>query len=314
MRLKAIAAAFLLACPTTSAHAQSNDFNAYILKAIAELYPKYKLGGYDMSKVYTHDIQYGANVIPKTSPKPAAAPSMCVAAMAEVIATALNIYQREHPLAHPLKPGESIPVDDVIDRIKVENFTRSSRLTLRGNIFMLADTGSLGTASTLARFGLGKELPFSELKAGDFVNLNRSNKTGHAVAFLGYLDKDGNDVATYGPSVKGFKYFSDQGHGKPDAGLGYRWAFFGPVCPALPSGKVRDCKVIFSTTHPALLNTGRMLDPHLWTYEKAVASLRETSSRSIAESQGISRAAADNIVDQDLPNIIPTKFDGSDGN
>jgi hypothetical protein len=215
--------------------AEDADFNQYILAAIKDLYPKYARGGYDMGKVYTHDIDYGTpKAIPKTSPLPPAAPSMCVAAVTEVIATAINLYYLAHKSAHDHPVPHAIPEDDVIDRVPVDNFKHSSRVTLRGNFFMLPGTGSRGTASTLSRFGLGEELPFSALKPGDFVNFNRSTHTGHAVVFLGYLDKTGADVPAYGPAVAGFRYFSDQGKGKPDAGLGYRWAFLVPTVPTCP--------------------------------------------------------------------------------
>jgi hypothetical protein len=51
--------------------AEDADFNQYILAAIKDLYPKYARGGYDMGKVYTHDIDYGT---PKAFPRPLRCP------------------------------------------------------------------------------------------------------------------------------------------------------------------------------------------------------------------------------------------------
>lgn len=290
----------LLVCTGTHASAQDGDFNRYVLAAIDDIYPKYAHGGYDMAKVYTHDIDYGdPGAIPKSSPLPPAAPSMCVATMAEVIATAIHLYYLDHKNARATSTTAPRATDDVIGRVPADQFRRSSRMTLRGNIFMLEGTGSRGTAFTLSRFGLGEELPFDRLKPGDFVNFNRSTHTGHAVVFLGYLDRAGNPLTTYSDQVAGFKYFSDQGKGRPDAGLGYRWAFFGDRCPDLPAGQIRDCKVIRSA-NPALLNSGRMFAPSQWTFETALPKLRIEAARGIAGSRGISREAADSLLDDPL--------------
>jgi hypothetical protein len=111
---------------------------------------------------------------------------------------------------------------------------------------------------------------------GDFINLNRdppSHKpSGHAVVFLGFLNKDYGEEKTFSPKVVGFKYFSSQGKGSPDAGFAYRWAFFGDTCPSPKNGMPRDCYVIKSTSQ-SLLNTGYMLQPDHWSTEAARTAL-----------------------------------------
>jgi hypothetical protein len=191
----------------------------------------------------------------------------------------------------------------------VELWTKGNRLSLRANIFMYEGTGSKGTADTFARFGMGRELPFSDLKPGDFINLNRS-KTGHAVVFLGYLDAKGNALGSFAPKVAGFRYFSAQGKGRPDAGFAYRYAFFGTNCPALDGGRVRDCGVIRSGNQ-RLLNTGRLAMPSRWTIQQALQRLREDGRRGIQKANpGMTRAAADDELNRDLDPTISPALDG----
>ena len=300
----AFAAATTLSLPARAAAQQSNDFNTYVLKAVAQLRDRYARGGYDLGKAFTHDIAYGTTVIPKTSPAAPPAPTMCVAAAAEVIMTAIAIYAQE--------TGDS----NVFTKVPAALWQRGNVLSLRANIFMFRGTGSRGTAHTLERFGMGKQTSFATLRAGDFVNLNRTSGSGHAVVFMGYLDAMGNDVAAYGPAVKGFRYFSAQGKGKPDAGFAFRNAYFSGTCPANVPGKVRDCNVIFSS-NPVLLNVGRMDAPKLWHVAQSIAVLKKTTSRAIDDtSPGLSRAALDAELDRDLPPEVDSRLDGvsDDGN
>ena len=39
------------------------DFNYYIIKAINEIYPKYKMGGYNINRYYIHDIEYNNDLL-----------------------------------------------------------------------------------------------------------------------------------------------------------------------------------------------------------------------------------------------------------
>jgi hypothetical protein len=222
---------------------------------------------------------------------------MCVAAAAEVLMTAINIYANE--------TGDR----SVYSKVPVALWQKGNLLSLKANIFMFKGSGSRGTAHTLSRFGMGNELSFDRLKPGDFVNLNRTGGSGHAVVFMGYLDSTGNAVAQFGPIVKGFRYFSAQGKGRPDAGFAFRNAYFSGTCP---SGGMtpRDCNLIRSA-NPALLNVGRASAPSNWKVAEALARLRTLSSRAIEDaSPGISRALIDIELDRELPDQIDDRFSG----
>lgn len=293
-------AASMVLVVSTPARAQTPDFNAYVLKAVALLRDKYAGGGYDLSKAYTHDIAYGAASIRKSSSAGPPAPTMCVAAAAEVIMTAIALYAQD--------TGDKT----VFDKVPATLWQKGNALSLKANIFMFKGSGSRGTAHTLDRFGMGKETAFDKLKPGDFINLNRTSGSGHAVVFMGYLDSAGAAVAGYGPSVKGFRYFSAQGKGKPDAGFAFRNAYFSGTCPANAPGVVRDCNVIFSR-NPVLLNVGRMGAPSTWHVAESIARLRASTSRAISDaSPGISRAALDAELDRELPPEVDSRLDGVD--
>ncbi|MES2325491.1 MAG: SRPBCC family protein [Pseudomonadota bacterium] len=131
---------------------------------------------------------------------------------------------------------------------------------------------SQGTAHALQKFGMGTVRDFRDITPGAFVNLNRNNRTGHAVIFLGYLDARGKPVARYDDAVAGFRYFSSQGN-ETSGGFGYRHAFFSDVpCPAPSAHFKRDCGVIRSFD-PLFLNAGIMWHPADWIAEKALDQL-----------------------------------------
>lgn len=231
-------------------------FNEYILKAVKELADTRAGLGYG-PYAYTQDLLIGKAVLKASGPPK----TMCVAAQVEIIAKALEIYERDTGDA---SAGDFLPA------------TQWRALTpgsLKGKIWIVENAGSRGTAHALSFFGMGEELPFSEVAPGGFINLNRQS-TGHAVVFLGYLDKNGSDVAKYSPDVvAGFKYFSSQGTADT-GGLGYRYAFFDNVqCPKLPADKKRDCGVIYSKNQ-RMLNVGHMLSPDRWDKAKRDAALK----------------------------------------
>lgn len=287
--------------------ATAADFNPYVLRAVEQLSAGYRGGGYDLSSAFTHDLPYGQGVVKKTSAKASVAPSMCVAGVAEIILTAIKIYADEQGFR------DASSVRSPFTKAPLNLWTKGNVSSLRANIFMFAGTGSRGTAHALARFGMGRELPFSQLVPGDFINLNRAGGSGHAVVFLGYLDGNGGAVSTYGPSVKGFKYFSVQGKGRADAGFAYRYAYFNGTCVPSTATKIHDCKVIRSA-NPALLNTGRMHMPDNWTVAASLAELRNNIGRSIElTNPGVTRAFIDAELDQELPPAIDSRLDGVEG-
>lgn len=282
----------------SSAPAQARDFNAYVLRAIDQIYSQYAGGGYDLGSAFTHDIAYGDGKIKSSSGKNPPAPSMCVAGVTEVILTAINLYVSETRDRTPFTKAP-LPL-----------WTRGNALSLRANLFMFSGAGSRGTGHALRRFGMGQELGFESLKPGDFINFNRTTKSGHAVIFLGYLDASGNPAAD-SQSASGFKYFSLQGKGRPDAGFGYRWAFFEGTCPTLSGGKVRDCHVLRSR-NPILLNIGRMSMPADWRVDTAISALRAQGLREImGPDKTVSRFVAEAELERELSDRIDPAFDGT---
>lgn len=231
-------------------------FNAYVLKAIDYLRDNYGLLGYDISSILTHDIEYHTY---GTIPARNAPLTMCVAAQMEIILTAFDIYARE--------TGDY----SVYDYLPKRSFEGLRITDIKGHIWVNHEFKSYGTADALINFGMGERKLFSELVPGDFVNINRTTRTGHAVAFIGYISKTGKMLKEYGPDVVGFKYFSSQG--RKEAGKGgfdYRYAVFSQHgCPSMPY--LRDCNVIYSERQD-YLNTGRMLAPAYWTGQMPLES------------------------------------------
>lgn len=224
-------------------------FNAYVLKAIDYLRDNYGLLGYDISSILTHDIEYHTyGTIPARNPPL----TMCVAAQMEIILTAFRIYAEE--------TGDY----SVYDYLPKRSFEGLRVTDLKGHIWVNHGFNSYGTADALINFGMGERKLFSELLPGDFVNINRTTRTGHAVTFIDYIDGKGNIRKEYGPDVVGFRYFSSQGRKEVGrGGFDYRYAVFSKYgCPEMPY--MRDCNVIYSEKQ-SYLNTGRMLAPSYWT-------------------------------------------------
>jgi hypothetical protein len=185
---------------------------------------------------------------------------MCVSAMLEVIVIAMAIYATE--------TGDYSP----FHYLPKKSWERLSPVDLRGQIWIVKHSDSLGTAHALQNFGMGTVGDFRTLKPGAFINLNRNNRTGHAVVFLSYLDSKGDALAEFSSAVAGFKYFSSQGT-ETKGGFGYRYAFFSDAgCPVLSDGRKRDCGVIRSN-NSALLHAGTMAHPQAWNKAQALEQL-----------------------------------------
>jgi hypothetical protein len=226
-------------------------FNAYVLKAVAYLNANYGLLGYDISSILTHDIQYHTYGVITARHAPL---TMCVAAQMEIILTAFEIYAKE--------TGDY----SVYDYLPKRSFEGLDVTDIKGHIWVNPAFNANGTADALINFGMGERRTFENLNPGDFVNINRTTKTGHAVTFLGYIDQAGKVLPKYDASVVGFKYFSSQGHAAAgEGGFDYRYAVFSKFgCPDNMPGK-RDCNVIYSADQK-MLNTGTMLSPAFWTH------------------------------------------------
>ncbi len=227
---------------------RSDGFNAEILTQVDKLARERAGLGYDLNSYFTRDLDYGPDGKIKANNAPL---TMCVAAVAEVIICAMTELHA--------RTGTTTP----FAKLPIESWRRGTKTSIRAHIFMYEDVKSNGTAHALERFGIGVQVPFDALQPGDFINFNRENGSGHACVFLGYLDGAGRDLSSYGPSVAGFRYFSAQGRGSSDAGLGYRWAFFAGKAPAKLPGKRMDRGIIFSKK-PSLLCCGYMRHPDHW--------------------------------------------------
>ncbi|MEZ0227331.1 MAG: hypothetical protein ACAI25_01805 [Planctomycetota bacterium] len=227
--------------------APSPRFNDYILAAVDYLYAKHRLQGYG-SAVLTHDISYGAfGDIPATG----GGRTMCVAAAMEVMLTAMTIWDedRNDPTVFAFLPIESWKT------------LRSNHI--KSHIWVNASLDSNGSADALRHFKMGENVPFEQLHPGAFLNLNRTNRTGHAVVFLAFIDAKGHEFENWNPQVIGFKYFSAQGGSAVgDGGLDFRYAIFSNHgSPTMPYR--RDVNVIYSTDQ-RILNTGEMWSPGRW--------------------------------------------------
>jgi hypothetical protein len=264
-----------VASPSVSmADPTKNGFNDYILQAVTYLEANYEAKGYGAS-AYTHPLPYGSATI-KDGPK--APETMCVAAVAEVIVTALNIYMHD---TGDKTPATYLPA----------NGWYSMRVgDIKSYIWVDPRLESYGTADALAKFGVGVRQPFADLQPGSFINLNRDNKTGHAVVFLGFIDRAGDIVSSYDAAkVAGFKYFSSQGKtGAPGSGFGYKYAFFRTkderYCPDLSGGRRVDCGVIYSDDMK-MLDTGYMTMPSTWKKAALELNLKAVSEEIYVKNQ-----------------------------
>ncbi|OQW40342.1 MAG: hypothetical protein A4S08_04900 [Proteobacteria bacterium SG_bin4] len=268
----------------------SEDFREHILEAIDKLKDSRVEGGYDIHKAFTQDLSYGKDCCIKASRdlirNPGPNPTMCVAAVAEIIIEALNIY------------GNKTNDYSYLAELPMSSWVKGNLTSIRANLFMYSGTGSVGTAYTLEKLGLGIQKLFSELKPGDFVNFNRTNNTGHAVVFLGFITSSGN-TNTFSSDVIGFRYFSAQGKNRADAGFGERNAYFRYNCP-IPRGVNDDCNLIkgfeidangkILKQNMALLNTGELFNPKNWTVKTALLNIRNRISRGFEET-GLTRGS-----------------------
>lgn len=136
-----------------------------------------------------------------------------------------------------------------------------------------ADAGCAGARDALIKAGMGASISnFSDALAGDFINFDRTNRTGHSVVFLAFIDKKGNRVANYdSKKVVGFQYFTSNSSTK---GVGIRNGYFSDFCGPAASGTA-DCKIMKSS-----LAIGRVHDPVKFTNKTfGLTSFTETDDR-----------------------------------
>ena len=238
------------------------DFNYYIIKAINEIYPKYKMGGYNINRYYIHDIEYNNDLLKgNNSINSPPSETMCVATMLEVITTAIEIYSKETGDKKVFSKETGAPI---------QFWQGVKKTNIKPYIYVMDGVRSTGTGYALEKFGMGRQIKFEYLKEGDFINFSRTTESGHAVDFLGYLDKNGKILKNYSDKVVGFKYFSAQGKGKYDAGLGFRNAYFSGNCNSSTDSVLNDCKIFRN----AYLYSGRMYSPQNWKINAAITNIQ----------------------------------------
>ncbi len=227
--------------------AAGDTFNKYLLKAVTQLKATHGLLGYD-SAALTHDLQYGTKGSIKAMKPPR---TMCVAAVMEVMVTAMQIYAKE------------TKSDKVFDFLPKKSWETLSSAHVRAHIWVNSKIAAGGSADAMRHFGMGMTVPFKELSPGGLINLNRTTGSGHAVIFLAFIDKQGKEYTAWNPGVIGFKYFSSQGgYATGAGGLDYRFAIFSQHgSPTMPYK--RDLKVIQSDKQTTF-NTGIMYAPTRW--------------------------------------------------
>ncbi|MBO5753668.1 MAG: thrombospondin type 3 repeat-containing protein [Proteobacteria bacterium] len=228
-------------------------FNDYILKAVNYLEQNWARRGYG-SSAYTHDLNYGSDVVNKG---PKAPLTMCVAAAAETILVAMDLYAKE--------TGDT----SVWNFLPVNSWESLASTNIKAHLWVNPDINAGGSGDALSVFGMGMTVPFEELVPGSFINLNRTNGGGHAVVFLAFLDKDCKEYETYNSNIVGFKYYSSQGS-ETNGGFDYRYAVFSDKSMTCPSGKRKDTGVIWPsnswtyTKKQTYLNTGVIYHPKFW--------------------------------------------------
>lgn len=264
----------------TTAHATDNNtLNSYVLRAVQKIYSEQGERGYADS-AYTNDLQFGNNGILKAGP--GAPATMCVAAQLQVLVEALNIYAKE--------TGDNSP----FRYLPKETWERLRPLDFRGQIWVVKHTTAKGAADAFVNFGMGDRVSFKDLRPGGFLNFNRTDRSGHGVIFLGFVDRRGEDLKSFSNEVAGFKYFSANGRlDRPGGGFGYRWAFFSDVvCPALGADRKNDCNVI-RTDRLDYTVPGFVRAPKLWDATKANAQLfrmQQSAADPIFRTEGTFRA------------------------
>jgi len=323
----------------TAAHSAScadQDFNRYIKMAVQGILKDRTGGGYggpkekDTSYAFTRNLAYGA---PDAVPQyPAMAKraehfehaTMCVAGVTEILIEAINCFMSDKDRC----PKEL----DLYKTVPVDMWKSGTIDKLRGYLFMQADVHNIwrrpvgqvpvipvkradgtvkkydavsrGSAHAFHIFNMGEELPFSALKRGDFLNLNRVKGPGHATVFWSYIRQSGGrfvHAPTWSADVVGFEYFAAQGPKWPKQGGGFafRDAYFDKA-PRGDAGNIQDPGRIIRSSSQLLLNTGRLWSPERWNPGKARDDINALVRSRMAGSGATRDAAALEIMNEEL--------------
>jgi hypothetical protein len=274
----------------------SDFFNYYILEAIDYIDSNYRLLGYDGANL-THDIEYGDSDINSelhygTITKSGGARTMCVSAQMEIILTALRIYVED--------TGDY----SVYEYLPMSSWKIQSQSNIKGHLWVNHEY-SHGTAHALANFGMGdNSMKFEDLRPGGFIGFSRTTGTGHATAFIAFLDRDGNEYEIYPSNMSieiiGFKYYSAQGgYDVGSGGMDYRWAIFDDYDTPTPSfcSTTKKCdKNVLLSERNDYLNIGMMWHPNKWTTPYTM----DKNTKAIIETD----------IEGDFPPADPKLWDG----
>ncbi len=252
MRYKSVAVLFLATAPLSIPALAERDLNEQILETVSWLVKNKSGLGYDLRARFTEDLRYGNHVFrsikgPKT---------MCVAGVFETLVRTLDAAKDSNgePVSAKLLTGKAIDGSGALN-ITPYVFQYASKVTFHeyGRKF------SAGSGDAFVLFGIGRYVTFDTAKPGDFVYFNRTNGSGHAVIFYGYLGATGQPVLD-SKDASGFRYFSAQQGGTN--GFGFRDAFFGN-CPAVKHEFKEDCGLIKSSKR-GMFSVSRLYDPSEW--------------------------------------------------
>jgi hypothetical protein len=283
---------FALSLYSAISNAASEDMNRLII-ASSELMVRTVAGrGYDRGSSFSEPLVYGqATLQPSNHGR-----TMCVAAVAEAIIRAMQ--------AHSKETGNNKMYSD----LPVIHWTRGALGNLRAHLYQYEGANSRGPGDAFERFGIGEKVPFEKLVPGDLLAFSR-RKSGHAVVFLGYLDRQGKSIDIYDASrVAGFRYMSSQGQGLPISGIGYRNAYFhGVQGPFRCDRTVEDCGVLRRPSD--YLNGGRLWVPERWKTAEAALRLRDMYLSNVTgKAPTLKRDAAEIVVEQMLLQELPEKY------
>jgi len=273
-------------------NAASEDMNRLII-ASSELMVRTVAGrGYDRGSSFSEPLVYGQNTLqPSNSGK-----TMCVAAVAEAVIRAMQ--------AHSEETGNKRMYSD----LPIVHWTKGALGNLRAHLYQYEGANSRGPGDAFERFGIGEKVPFEKLLPGDLLAFSR-RKSGHAVVFLGYLDRQGKSIDVFDASrVVGFRYMSSQGQGLPVSGIGYRNAYFlGVQGPYRCDRNVEDCGVLRRPSD--YLNGGRLWIPERWKTAEAARRLRDVYlADATRKNPTLTRGAAEIAVEQLLLRELPEKY------
>ncbi len=301
------------------------DLNEYVVRAVEKIYSERSKGGYHIGSAYTGDLTYGEQVVkatPKRSPEDVSPRrTMCVAAVGEVMIEAINLYVQDS--------GDPTPYL----RLPASTWMRGTLLSFKPYLFMQTDSRGVfnyqlgktpstikderrvfalarGTGHAMSIFGIGVERDFNALKKGDFVNFNRSSGSGHAVVFLSYIGSDNKYTSTYNSEVIGFHYFSAQGKGKPDAGFGYRDAYFRTHSGPSAGGYPKDSAI--RSQDRLYLNGGRLWTPSAWAVEHAQNKIQQLAAAAVPATKPRRAASINELLESEMAESS-VNFSGEEG-